>query len=331
MTLRLGLCLPLRPSLHEPGSETPALWGCLGEAIHAPLMQRLRADERWRCVEHLDVRQAMILGGEVEVGGARVADQVDAYFWYAEIDRTPGSFHLEALKTLALSIPVFPDPWKWEVAVDKYRAHLALRRAGVAVPDFMLCDAGTLPLPKLHAQLEEVLSDWGAAVLKPRRGAWGKGVMLVDDSASLRDLIGYVRATTQRSPDGGYFLERYLDNDLDEWVSATMIGGEIMYGYKKRASKHAAMRQGRYKIFDADERGGEVDEHALSAAHVEQAARASQALGCPIIGFDMIFTAQGPVIVDENTSPGNYPELYAQVGREPAAAFVEMIAGCVLE
>ena len=154
--------------------------------------------------------------------------------------------------------------------------------------------------------------------------------MLVEDPAMLRDLIGYIRATSGDSPDGGFLLERYHDNDLERWCSVTMLGGEPMYGYRKRQAKIAQMGAGKHKIFDADERGGEVDLAVVEAAHKEQCARAERALGCPIIGFDMIWTEKGPLVVDENTSPGNYLELYDEVGIDPAEAFVHMIASNVM-
>lgn len=327
--MRLGLCLPLRPREGEDGFARPETWGCLRRELHGPLMEQLEAHAAFDEVVHRDIRGAWIRSGEVFIDGQPLSEQIDAYFWYAEIDRRPGTFHLEALKTLARKIPVHPDPWRWEIAVDKYRAHLALLDAGVAVPEFVLCDVATLSLVDLHEHLTPLLEQWGAAVLKPRRGAWGKGVMLIEDPTSLRDLIGYIRATSGDSPDGGFLLERYHDNDLARWCSVTMLGGEPMYGYRKRDCKIAEMGAGKAKIFDADERGGEVDLARMHPSHIEQARKAQRALGCPIIGFDMIWTEQGPLIVDENTSPGNYPELYHEVGIDPAAAFAQMIVDAV--
>ncbi|MEC9439980.1 MAG: hypothetical protein VYE40_02635 [Myxococcota bacterium] len=328
--MRLGLCLPPRPRPGEEGYDHPETWGCLRRELHEPIMTLLSAHDSFDEILHRDIRQAWVRAGDVLVDGKPLHHEIDAYFWYAEIDRRPGTFHLEVLKTLARHIPVYPDPWRWEIAVDKYRAHLALKDAGVAVPDFVLCDVATLSLVDLHAHLTPLLEEWGGAVLKPRRGAWGKGVMLVEDPAMLRDLIGYIRATSGDSPDGGFLLERYHDNDLERWCSVTMLGGEPMYGYRKRQAKIAQMGAGKHKIFDADERGGEVDLAVVEAAHKEQVARASRALGCPIIGFDMIWTEQGPLVVDENTSPGNYLELYDEVGIDPAEAFVHMIASTVM-
>ena len=329
--MRLGLCFPPRPRPGEPDFAAPELWGCLHREIQGPLLERLRDDARIKTVVPLDFRRALVESGALVVDGVVVHTAVDALFWYCEIDRRPGSFHLEALKTLARRVPVFPDPWQWEVAMDKFRAHLALADAGVRVPEFLLCDVQTRELSALCRQLEPLLERWGAAVLKPRRGAWGHGVMLIEGTTALRDLIGYVRATTGTSPDGGFFLEQYLDNDLDRWLSATMLGTAVVYGYRKRSGKHVPLggRSDRMKVFDASAAGGDVALQPLTSAHVQAAQAAARALGCPIIGFDMIWTADGPVIVDENTSPGTYADLYAAVGLDPALAWAEMICTLV--
>lgn len=312
---RLGVCIPPRPQPGEPGFERPEAWGCLREEVQGPLLEGLAARDDIELVSDLDFRRAVIDGGLVMLGDAHL-DELDGYFWYCEIDRRPGSYELEVLKALARRIPVWPDPWRWELAVDKYTAHLELRRAGVAVPEFVLFDPRGAPAPQWQPWLEGLLERWGAALLKPRRGAWGKGVTLVRDAGQLRDLVGYIHGTVGGAPDGGFFLERYHDNDLERWASATVLGDEVMYGYRKRAIKTASLGDGRRKVFDADEQGGAADRCDLTEEHKRQALLAAKALGCPIIGFDMIWTDAGPLVVDENTSPGNYPALYEEAGKE---------------
>ena len=315
--MKLGICVPLRPYPGQAGFDRPDRWGCLREGIHAPLMQHLNSQPGTEIVD-IDFRDGYILNGDVWVGKQNLSE-LDAYFWYCEIDREPGSYHLELLKTLAARIPVSPNPWKWEQAVDKYNAHQSLNRAGLALPDFVLLDAANL------AQVEPVLEAWGAAMLKPRRGAWGKGVHLIESYSALRDLVGYIMSVAGSAPDRGFLLERYFPNDMDRWVSITVIGGEIMYGYRKKSSKIVQIGEGRFKVFDEGEKGGEVTLGEMDAGQKALALQAAAQLDCPIIGFDMIWTEKGPLIVDENTSPGNYPDLYAEVGKDPAAEFARTI------
>lgn len=317
MTKKLGICVPVRPYPGQAGFDTPGRWGCLRPGIHDPLMEELRSQTDAEILE-ADFRDGYILNGEVWVGELNLST-LDAYFWYCEVDREPGSYHLELLKALAQKIPVSPDPWKWEQAVDKYNAHNSLNRAKIALPDYLLFDAENL------AQVEPVLEAWGAAMLKPRRGAWGKGVHLVESFSALRDLVGYIMSVAGKSPDRGFLLERYHTNDMNRWVSITVLGGEIMYGYRKKSSKIVQIGDGRFKVFDEGEKGGEVTNGEIDAVQREMALKAAAQLDCPIIGFDMIWTDEGPLIVDENTSPGNYPDLYAEVGKDPAKEFARVI------
>ena len=317
MRKRIGVCLPVRPLKGQEGYDNPDRWGCLRPDLHSSIWDILNQQENVNIVQ-ADFRDAILNSGRVICDGTDLGE-LDGLFWYCEIDRNPGSFHLQVLKTLATQIPVYPDPWKWEVAVDKYTAHECLEFAGIVVPDFLLFEIEQLP------RIEPIFSTWNGAMLKPRRGAWGKGVHLVEDYAALRDLTGYIRSVTGTSPDQGYLLERYLDNDMDQWVSITVIGGEVMYGYRKRKSKVVAIGNGKFKVYDVNEKGGEVDYINPSPQQREIALKAAEALGCPIIGFDMIWTSDGAIIVDENTSPGNYMDIYQLAGKDPAQEFSRMI------
>ncbi|MCO4761797.1 MAG: hypothetical protein KC502_09850 [Myxococcales bacterium] len=319
--LRVGVCVPPRPRPHDPGFDKPWTWGCLKPDIQASLVSELERVEHLT-IEPADFRLAWVDGGKVWLAG-RCLNELDALFWYCEVDRQPGAFALTILKILAADIPVYPDPNSWEIAVDKFTAHVALARAGLPVPEFMLVDLNNL------APAETALSRWGGAMLKPRRGAWGKGVTFIEHPSTLRDLAGYIRSTTGGSPDGGLLLERYYNNDISRWSSVTVLGGEVMYGYRKQASRRASLPGGRQKVYDPDEQGGAVVRCDLTEAHVQLAKAAAAALRCPIIGFDMIWVDNAPLIIDENTSPGNYPALYAEVGIDPASAFANLIVSLV--
>lgn len=316
----LGICLPPRPRPGESGFDKPDRWGCLRIELQTAVMERLQAKSPWM-LKVVDFRDAHVDSGVLIWEGAPLHEQIDALFWYCEIDRAQGSFGLELLKTLAAYIPVSPDPMRWEQAMDKYTAHCALRRAGAPVPEFMLVDLAHMTAAR------EALARWGAAVLKPRRGAWGKGVLLIEDWPTLRDLVDYHRARSPLHQPPTFFLERYYDNDPDRWASLTMVGHQLMYGYRKRASKRVVFGRtaGRTKVLDAFERGGEADRADLEPIQIAAAARACDALGLPVIGFDMIWTEQGPIIVDENTSPGNYAAIYAAVDKHPAEEWARAI------
>lgn len=284
-------------------------------------MAGLRAEPGIEWVE-VDIREAWLESGRVRTRDIWL-DDLDHYVWYAEIDRRPGSLHQVLLRQLARTVRVHPDPWRWAVAVDKLTAHEALRAAGLPVPEARLVGPG-----HLGAALD-ALEAWGALLLKPRRGAWGEGTLLIDHPATLRDVLGYLRSRAPEAVAEGVFLERYHDNDPDRWTSVTVLGGRPTIGYRKRPDKRVPLPGGRSKVYDADQRGGSVDGVPLTPALRDLATAASRALGCPFIGFDVIATPAGPVIVDENTSPGTYPALYREAGLDAAACFADAIVRAV--
>lgn len=310
-----------------PVGESPAL-------ARMPSTLTVTPEARARCLELLDglegveffhdlnLEQTFIQDGRVHHGDLCLND-LDLYVWYAQIDRTPGSYHREALWAISLDTRVVVDPASFAVGVDKYRAHLTLGRAGARVPESVLLH------PRNLGAAEAVLRAWGRALLKPRYGFYGQGVLLVDDFATLRDAVGYLTATVPCVPDETLLLERFYENDPADWTAVTVVGGEVMYGYRKRAARWATMRGGATKVYDPVGAGGEVELCAVSPAHEELALRAQKALGAEIVGFDMILHEGEPIIVDENTTPGLYPELFARVGKDFGFELHRIIARAV--
>jgi ribosomal protein S6--L-glutamate ligase len=298
-----------------PGAQSP---GKVSPADHARFIELLDSLEGVRCIHNLDIAASHIRDGRVYVGDLCLND-LDLFFWLARIDRGLGSYALEALKTFGMDTKVVPDPAAFDVGLDKYRAHLALGRAGVSVAESVLFDHRNL------AAVEPVLDGWGRAVLKPRRGRFGKGVLLVEDFGALRDLAGYLESTVGAAPDKAYLLERFYDNDPETWVGTTQINDSIMYGYRKRPDQWTEMGSGAAKVYDALEVGSQVDLCDVSPAHGAEALRAQEALGLEFVGFDMVLHEGRPIIVDENTLPALYTELFDAVGKDLATELARLV------
>lgn len=311
--------MPERPENHLSIQDPFAVVGCLRPSLHSEIMRHLRAAEGVELIEDINIHAAAIRSGSHWAGNLCL-DDLDAFFWYCEVDRRPGSFDILFLQSLARKVRVVRDPFDFELALDKFAAHERLRAAGVPVPDTVLFD---LRVPDF---MEQTLAEWGAGVLKPRRGGWGKGVTMVRSHSQLRDFVGYVMSTAEEAPDYGFFLERYLPNDLSKWISITMVGGEVAYGYRKVGAKLHDMGGGAMKVLDAEEKGGGVVLGWPTEEEMEMVKAAWEALGKPgLIGFDLIHTEQGPVVVDENTSPGNYLDLYQEAGLDAGKLFADWI------
>ncbi|MCH0540085.1 hypothetical protein I3F58_11000 [Streptomyces sp. MUM 203J] len=320
--LRVGTFLATGPIGASPALARMPGTSTLTVPARERCLELLSGLEGVEFTHDLNLDRTVIRDGRVHHGDVCLND-LDLYVWYAQIDRTPGSYHREALWALGLDTRVVVDPDSFAVGVDKYRAHLTLSRAGARVPETVLLH------PRNLGAAEDVLRAWGRALLKPRHGFYGQGVLLVDDFATLRDAVGYLTATAPCVPDETLLLERFYENDPADWTSVTVVGGAVMYGYRKRAARWATMRGGATKVYDPAGAGGEVDLCPVSPAQEELALRAQKALGAEIVGFDMILHEGEPIIVDENTTPGLYPELFDAVGKELGGELFRVIACAV--
>ncbi|RKT53693.1 ATP-grasp domain-containing protein [Saccharothrix australiensis] len=310
--LKVGTCLPAHPADGEPPTG-----GVIPPDDHATLMGLLARMPGVEFRHDLDFRESHIRRGRVHCGDVCLND-LDAYLWHVDFARKPGSYDLDALLTLKRDTVVVPDPERVAVAFDKHWASLTLARAGVAVPDSVLVSQRNLDAAA------PAIEEWGHAVLKPRRGCFGWGVLLVDSFTTLRDVVGYLDAETAEgrsrgvpssTPARGYLLERFYPNDPDEWLGITLAGQQVMYGFRKGADRHVRWNDSAWKVYDAERGGGSVEHREVPAAHAALALRAQRAFDLPLLGLDVIHHEGRPIVIDVNTGPALYPDLFAAAGR----------------
>ena len=316
--IKVGICIPPPVPKGQSASIHSAGIGRVPQDTQKRLIEMIEKTNDVEVYSNLNFRNSFIRDGKVYVGDFCL-NELDIFFWYCEVDRSVGSYDLEVLKTLSKDIKVVINPQSFEIGLDKYQSHLAIKKAGCSVAETVLFD-----YKNLH-YMEKIMKEWGSAVLKPRRGGFGKGVTFINSFATLRDIADYIHSTTGTTPDKAYMLEKFYENSLNDWVSVTMINGEIMYGYRKRKSKLVDMGNGKTKVYDANEIGGEVDGCEIPMEFREEALKAYRAIGAEIIGFDMISRNGKPIIIDENTFPGYYEEIFRQVGLDPAGEFYKLI------
>ncbi len=316
--IKVGVFIPLPVPKGQKASIHSAGIGRLPLTTQQRLVELIRSTKGVDIYFDLDFRDSLIRDGKVYVGDFCLND-LDIFFWYCEIDRSVGSYDLDVLKTLAKDIKVVINPQSFELGLDKYASHLAIKRAGGLVAETVLFDY------KNFSGVEKILDEWGLAVLKPRRGGFGKGVTLISSFAMLRDVVDYIYSTTGITPDKAYMLERFYDNSHDNWISVTMVNAEIMYGYRKRKTKLVEMGNGITKVYDANEIGGDVESCEVPQLYKDEALKAYYAIGAEVIGFDMILYQGKPIIIDENTFPGYYEDIFEVVGRDPAREFYKLI------
>ncbi|MEV8435796.1 hypothetical protein AB0425_00345 [Actinosynnema sp. NPDC051121] len=310
--VRVGAFLPARPADGEPGNG-----GVIPADDHATLIGLLEGMPGVEFTHGLDFRDSYVRRGRVHCGDVCLND-LDLYLWYVDFARKPGSYDLDALLSARHDTAVVPDPERIAVAFDKHWSYLALARAGVPVPDSVLVSQSNLDAAA------PVIEEWGHAVLKPRRGCFGWGVLFIDSFTTLRDVVGYldsestegrVRGVPSAGSARSYLLERFYPNSPEEWLGVTVLGQEVVYGFRKGPERHVRWNDFAWKVYDAERGGGAVEYREVPAVHAALAREAQRALGLPLLGLDFICHEGDPIVVDVNTGPALYPELFAAAGR----------------
>lgn len=310
---RIGIVLPHK----DPARNIVEGNGIMPDDVRDALIAGLNDSNAVSAVIPCDLEKAYIKNGRVYEGDTCLSD-LDLVFWYF-VTHEPQSWQMVVLDTLAKMTRVVPDPAGMLLGLDKFHAHTALRCAGLPTAEFSLFRADTA-----NALAEKLCKD-GPVLLKPRLGGFGHGIHMIKTA---RDMVDAVEYTQSFSHDPLHiFCESFEENDISKWISTTVIGGELVYGYRKRPEKFVD----NWKVYDADCIGGGVD-HVDPAPVRDFALKAARVLGCDVIGFDFIHSTarQEYLIVDENTFPGMYPACFEKSGTGSwDQHFLRMILNCL--
>ncbi|MBU1178567.1 hypothetical protein KJ903_05155 [Patescibacteria group bacterium] len=296
---KIGLWIP------EKGKH-PA--GKMENPVRSAFLQRLKKENRWELFEDLDFTRAVIKSGSIYIDDFCLSD-LDLYFWYAKGAML--SYNYNILKNLARKVTVINDPPAYYRGLDKLSSNMILHQHGIAAPEFAFISARNVD------QSYKLLEQWGTLLLKPRQGSFGIGIVKINDQETLRDVIGHLG----KEADKGFYLERYISNDIKKWCGMTVVNNQILFGYRKRPTKIADWR-----VLDTNKEGGDVDYVEPTTEQRDLALKAAQAFQLDITGVDIIMAADGGYyIVDVHTLPGFFPELMKQSGVDG----VEELIGCI--
>lgn len=293
---RVGIAIPAKDPSLNIGEGT----SLMPDDVRLALLKSLEGKVE---IVLCNIDKAYAKNGKVYEGDVCLSD-LDMVFW-CYVTHGPDSWNVLMLQALAQTTKVVPDPAGVMRGLDKFHAHTILRNAGVPTADFALFEAGAV-----NDMADQLCGDGQVLLLKPRLGAFGHGIHMAKSKRDLVDAVQYaqsfVRAPLQ------VFCETFEENDLSKWISATIIDGELIYGYRKKPEKFV----GDWKVYDADRKGGGVDYVDPSPVR-DVALAAAKAMGCHLIGFDFIYSTkrQEYVIVDENTFPGLYPDCFTEAGK----------------
>jgi ribosomal protein S6--L-glutamate ligase len=169
---------------------------------------------------------------------------------------------------------------------DKLRALQVLSRHKIGMPptEFVRHKADILPA------IERL---GGAPVIcKVLEGTQGIGVILCETAKMAEAVIEAFQSARQNM-----LIQKFVEESRGKDIRAFVVGSRVVAAMKRMATSHDEFRSNVHL-------GGTVTKVDLSPAFQETAVRAAQIVGLNIAGVDMLETANGPAIMEVNSSPG---------------------------
>ncbi len=128
-------------------------------------------------------------------------------------------------------------------------------------------------------------------VLKLRRGTQGKGVVLVRTLAAARRAFSVMNDFQQYT-----LVQEYVQEANNRDIRIIVVGQKVVAAMERRAPRGD---------FRANlHRGGSARNYLLDDQMKTLALQAAQIHNLGLAGVDLIMTAQGPVVIEVNSSPG---------------------------
>jgi ribosomal protein S6--L-glutamate ligase len=197
------------------------------------------------------------------------------------------------------------------VSRDKLRALQALSRHRVGIPTTLFVRHTSEILPGIQRM------GGPPVVVKLLEGTQGIGVILADSTNVAEAIIETLSGPAKMS----VLLQRFVKESKGRDIRAFVVGSRVV----------AAMR----RVAAGDEfrsnihRGGSAEPVELDAEYQRVAVHAAQIMGLRVAGVDLLEGANGPVLMEVNSSPG-LEGIEAATGIDVAGKIVSMIEEEVL-
>lgn len=194
-------------------------------------------------------------------------------------------------------------------ARDKLRAAQILSRHHIRMP------ATTFVRDRADVRPAIELVGGAPVVIKLLEGSQGIGVILAPDLRVAEAIIETLHSTKQN-----VLIQRFVSESRGRDIRALVVGDRVV----------AAMR----RTAQGDEfrsnvhRGGQVEPVSLDRDYEQTAVRAAQIMGLRVAGVDMLESAEGPSVMEVNSSPG-LAGIEEATGLDVAGAIVDYIANQV--
>lgn len=188
---------------------------------------------------------------------------------------------------------------------DKLRAYQIMAKAGVGIPKTVFA--------RETANFEDVIDLAGGTplIIKVARGTHGNGVVLAETRKAAKAVMQafYVEGVN-------FLVQEFVKESAGEDIRALVVGSKVVASVK-RQSLDDDFRSNTHQ-------GGVGSAVKLTAEEKKTAIRAAKAMGLPICGVDMMRSANGPLVLEVNSSASlKTPE--AVTRRDVASKIIDYI------
>ena len=217
-------------------------------------------------------------GENLDACGAVLARIIPAGSLEQVVFRVDALHRLEERGTVVIN-----SPRAIERTVDKFWTTALLERAGLKVPETVVCER--------PADAVAAFREFGDVIVKPLFGSMGLGMVRVSDEE-----MAFRVFRTLETIRGVYYVQRAIDHDGCD-VRAFVVGQRIVGAIERRADPPG------WRTNIA--RGGRARGITLPAAWAELALAAARAVEADYAGVDLLPARDGAVyVVEVNGIPG---------------------------
>jgi len=194
-------------------------------------------------------------------------------------------------------------------ARDKLRANQILSRHNIGMP--------ATAFVRNRADVRPAIAQVGGApvVIKLLEGTQGIGVILAPEVKVAEAIIETLHSTNQN-----VLIQRFVAESRGRDIRALVVGDRVVAAMRRTA----AGDEFRSNVH----RGGSVERVELSPDYVQAAVRSAQIMGLRVAGVDMLEGADGPLVMEVNSSPG-LQGIESATQLDVAGAIIDYIAGQV--
>jgi ribosomal protein S6--L-glutamate ligase len=170
-------------------------------------------------------------------------------------------------------------------ARDKLRATQILSRHNIAMP--------ATAFVRNRADVRPAIERVGGApvVIKLLEGTQGIGVILAPEEKVAEAIIETLHSTNQN-----VLIQRFVSESRGRDIRALVVGDRVVAAMRRTATGD--------EFRSNVHRGGAVEPVELSPDFEEAAVRSAQIMGLKVAGVDMLEGADGPLVMEVNSSPG---------------------------